>query len=123
MSELAGARKSRQHLTRQPREGGGQSQGAMASAWPPVPPCSVGCDRLTQLTLGSLVPCAADTQVPGDTVLAGAPVQAWLGPALIDFWGPGARVHVQERHRIKRVVIIRGNDLTPDGAGHELALF
>lgn len=98
-SELAGARKSRLHLTRQPREEGGWSQGGMASAWSPVPPCSVGCDCLTQLTLGSLAPCAADTQVPGDTVLAGAPMQAWLGPALIHFWGRGARVHVQERHR------------------------
>lgn len=61
-----------------------------------LPPGSEGRTHLTQLTVGSFMPWAADALVAGDLVLAGAPMQAWLGSALINFWerstrGAGAR--------------------------------
>ena len=44
-----------------------------------------GRDCLTPLTVGAFTPWAADAQVPSDAVLAGAPMQARLGSALVDF--------------------------------------
>lgn len=63
--------------------GQGDRAGALelsGSGWP-----TEGWDRLTPLTVGAFMPWAADAQVPGDAVLAGAPVQARLGSALVDF--------------------------------------
>ena len=67
------------------RGAAGQGDGAGApelsgSGRPPE-----GWGPLTPLTVGAFTAWAADAQVPGDAVLAGAPVQARLGSALVDF--------------------------------------
>lgn len=77
-----------------------------------LPPGSEGRTRLTQLAVGSFTPRAADALVAGDLVLAGAPMQARLGSALVNFWERSSRVREPgETPRIKLCCVIRGNGL------------